>query len=236
MNPIHKSLQPNLEGRDFLLGDLHGMFDSLQSLMTREQFDPACDRIISVGDLVDRGPDSVRALRLLEKPWFHAVLGNHERMMLDTVFDGASAFMWRGNGGEWADDFDPAILRRIAEPARDMPVAITLALADGRRIGIIHAQYPLDDWKFIEREEIGHEELATLVWGRSVIYLGEADETAGVDLTVHGHTPVDSPTRLGDALFIDTGCVYGGALTLIEVGRALDISQSPSVRFRAVSK
>ena len=236
MNPIHKSLPQNLEGRDFLLGDLHGMFDTLQSLMTIEGFDPTADRVISVGDLIDRGPDSVRALRLLEKPWFHAVLGNHERMMLDTVFDGATALMWRGNVGEWADDFDLASLRRIAEPAREMPVAITLELANARRIGIVHAQYPLADWKFVEREEIGFEELATLVWGRSVIHSGEADDTAGVALTVHGHTPVDVPTRLGNALFIDTGCVYGGPLTLIEAERALDISQSPSVRFRAPSK
>lgn len=39
--------------------------------------------MLSVGDLVDRGPDSIGCLKLLEAPWFHAVMGNHEQLLLN---------------------------------------------------------------------------------------------------------------------------------------------------------
>ena len=72
-------------GRDFVVGDLHGCIDHFERLLDQIEFDAEKDRMFSVGDLVDRGPDSMACLRLLKEPWFHAVLGNHEDMMLDAV-------------------------------------------------------------------------------------------------------------------------------------------------------
>jgi hypothetical protein len=76
-------LPTNKTGRDFVLGDLHGTTDLLRALMEYVAFDPDKDRIFSVGDLIDRGEDSPGGLALLLEPWFHAVLGNHEDMMMD---------------------------------------------------------------------------------------------------------------------------------------------------------
>ena len=77
---VHHS--PNTQGRDFIVGDLHGCANMLLVLLDHVHFDHATDRVFSVGDLVDRGPDSEGCLGLLEHQWFHAVLGNHDAMLM----------------------------------------------------------------------------------------------------------------------------------------------------------
>jgi serine/threonine protein phosphatase 1 len=48
----------NTAGRDLIVGDIHGCFARLQVALDELGFDPERDRLFSVGDLVDRGPDS----------------------------------------------------------------------------------------------------------------------------------------------------------------------------------
>ncbi|MGC9216946.1 metallophosphoesterase [Acidithiobacillus sp.] len=85
MNPRVIAHPANLQGRDFIVGDLHGHPDVLRRLMDHVGFDYDMDRLFSVGDLVDRGPNSAGALDLLEAPWFYPVLGNHDAMLLATL-------------------------------------------------------------------------------------------------------------------------------------------------------
>lgn len=66
-----------------MVGDLHGHRHLLEDELDRIGFNPTRDRVLSGGDLIDRGPDSLGTLELLEEPWFHAVLGNHELMLLN---------------------------------------------------------------------------------------------------------------------------------------------------------
>ncbi|MBK8993858.1 MAG: metallophosphoesterase [Gammaproteobacteria bacterium] len=75
-------MPPNRRGRDFVVGDLHGYLGALQDALARAGFDPGCDRLFSTGDLIDRGPDSPGCAALLGEPWFYAVRGNHEDMLL----------------------------------------------------------------------------------------------------------------------------------------------------------
>lgn len=72
----------NTTGRDFIVGDLHGCTNMLMALLDHVHFDPSADRVFSVGDLVDRGSDSEGCLALLESHWFHAVLGDHDAMLM----------------------------------------------------------------------------------------------------------------------------------------------------------
>lgn len=81
------TLPVNTQGTDYVMGDLHGCYSLLQAALDTVNFDPARDRLFSVGDLVDRGPDSLKCLQLLKQPWFYAVLGNHERMLMDFFVD-----------------------------------------------------------------------------------------------------------------------------------------------------
>lgn len=79
---VIKKISANLDGRDFVVGDLHGCFDELGKLLEHVKFDPNQDRLFCTGDLIDRGPKSLDCLSLLSKKWFFSVLGNHEDLLL----------------------------------------------------------------------------------------------------------------------------------------------------------
>ena len=76
-------INPNVDGRDFVVGDLHGCYDELICLLEHVHFNYEQDRVFCVGDLIDRGPKSEDCLKLLREPWFFSSLGNHESMYLD---------------------------------------------------------------------------------------------------------------------------------------------------------
>jgi len=154
LTPLIRYLPANGLGRDFAVGDLHGCRQMLDALLAKVRFDPAIDRLFSVGDLVDRGPDSIGCLALLKEPWFHAVRGNHETMLLDYLW----SFMQYGiplrrterhefllNGGEWiyrqydfTDDTLHDELAAVLPLVRQLPLLI--AVGEGaERFNIVHA-------------------------------------------------------------------------------------------------
>ncbi|RVU38602.1 hypothetical protein EOI86_04805 [Hwanghaeella grinnelliae] len=205
----------NTVGTDYIVGDVHGCHDMLMDALSGLSFEPGYDRLFSVGDLIDRGPASLSCLRLIREPWFFAVLGNHEQMMLETP-DGGDDSMWFRNGGDWyarltADE------RREADSLKTdlaaLPRRIIVEDKAGNRIGVSHAQPHGPEFSARMDNRSAYE----LVWGRSVIHSRRPYDMNDVDLTVHGHTPVDRVTPVGRHLFIDTGAVYGGKLSVLTV-------------------
>lgn len=79
--------EANMTGRDFVVGDLHGCVEHLRVLLRHVGFDESADRLFSVGDLVDRGPDTPGSLELLKAPWFYPVMGNHDAMLLAVLME-----------------------------------------------------------------------------------------------------------------------------------------------------
>lgn len=82
------------------VGDIHGDYQLLQSRLHQLSFCPETDLLISVGDNIDRGPESLNVLRLLNQPWFISVKGNHEAMALE-AFETGDGNMWLASGGDW---------------------------------------------------------------------------------------------------------------------------------------
>lgn len=200
----------------FVVGDIHGCYQSLLDVLDARRFDRQTDLLISVGDLIDRGPDSLACLSLLDEPWFTAVCGNHEQMAREALGEG-NDWLWTQNGGSWYSALDDARKRlaaeRIAQTA-SLPLVIDVQLGD-RDYVIAHADYPADDYAF--GKAVDEDEL---VWGRNRItraMAGEGNKIAGARLFIFGHTPLRKPLIFFNQLYIDTGAVFGGRLTLIEL-------------------
>jgi serine/threonine protein phosphatase 1 len=124
-------------GRIFVVGDMHGMVHALEDLLTTAGFDPDCDLVWSLGDLIDRGPYSHRCLELLNLPWFRAVRGNHEQLMLESNGDYGTWLQWTINGGEWSLGY-PWDAEELVERLDSLPWAADLVTAAGR-FGLVHA-------------------------------------------------------------------------------------------------
>ncbi len=151
MSTLHTQIPANERGRDFIIGDLHGCLDLLEAEMARHQFDPSVDRMFSVGDLADRGPDAMGCLRLLNQPWFYAVRGNHEDMLLGYLppsgssikpSPGAGALLMR-NGGAWVDALSIDEMMEIRDTLLPKIAALPYVITVGQgetRFNVAHAE------------------------------------------------------------------------------------------------
>lgn len=217
----------NDSGRDFVVGDIHGMFDHLRMLLEGIEFDASRDRVFSVGDLVDRGPQSHEALDWLAKPWFHACRGNHEQFAIDSE-DPEQHELWvRHNGGEWWLDIESADQDEFRTRFRALPMAMEVATATGV-VGVVHADVPpFLGWdQFMELLEQNNRD-ATLyaMWSRNRI--SGASTTmpvgGGVERVYCGHTPTRKTVQVDNVYYIDTGAAYvyegytEAHLTLVEI-------------------
>ncbi|MBX9754796.1 MAG: metallophosphoesterase [Pseudomonadaceae bacterium] len=194
----------NTAGRDLAVGDIHGHFTRLQAALDAVGFDPAVDRLFSVGDLVDRGPDSIDVdCWVLRRPWFHAVRGNHEQMTIER------SDMHFLNGGAWFCGLSSVDQDCYAVILADLPLAIEIETLSGV-VGVVHADIPRDDWAFLVAglkaggPEAVHIE-AMCQWSRRRIDQFDESGVSGIRAVICGHTPVRSPVVLGNVYHIDTG-------------------------------
>ena len=213
----------NTAGRDFIVGDIHGCFLQLELQLERIGFDPAVDRLFSVGDLVDRGQESWRAVEFLNKPWFHAVMGNHEQMLAMFLAGEIHPAMYERNGGSWAIAGHAKRSDDLAEMAQlflQLPLAIELETAEGM-VCIVHATCDYAHWdhfKAAVQRDDSHGESAVMnaIWGRGRFEGSMCGPVQGVRAVVCGHTPGRDIRVLDNLHFIDTGCCFGGKLTVID--------------------
>jgi len=96
-------LEKTLDSGDniWVIGDIHGQFLTLKKLISKLNLGEN-DKIISLGDLIDRGPDSSSVLQLFhDDSMFHFIRGNHEDMMINCLRQNKDNFWesWFRKGG-----------------------------------------------------------------------------------------------------------------------------------------
>jgi len=227
--------------RTILVGDVHGCLDELDALLRECSHDERTDRVVLVGDLVNKGPKSAECVREARMRGYSAVRGNHddaalfaherrERGRRDGTADrGADKY-------EYVDGFDAADLRFL----RELPYTLTL---EGEGVLVVHAgvvpgvplpvQEPAHMYTMRNLVRFGgaadaEEEppsVAPLVWeARSSPDEGIAWATAwqpdeanfpGVRHIVFGHDAKRGLQQTEHVTGLDTGCCYGKRLTAL---------------------
>lgn len=225
--PLVARYDVNASGRDFVVGDLHGMFAHLRALLDGVGFKPEADRLFSVGDLIDRGPASKDSLQWLRQPWFHACRGNHEQFAIDST-DPEQFEIWvRQNGGEWWLDLGTNEQTLLREAFQQLPMAMEVATRSGA-VGIVHADVPPGlTWdRFVTLLEAGDDDAAFYaLWSRGRIQgiAGAKPISGRVERVYCGHTPTRGTVKIDNVWFIDTGAVYcyegfrEARLTMVEI-------------------
>lgn len=221
----------NRHGNDYVVGDIHGCLTVLKQRLQEISFDTNKDRLFSVGDLTDRGPESHFILELRDEPWFIPIRGNHEQMLID-YYTNPHIKENHGNlkpshGQAWFLGCSEMRQQAFIEWFKSMPHVIEVGTVDGGRVGIVHGEVPYEyDWKQITSDEVLNDAYVqnALVWSRTRINRGLPYVIEGVDQIICGHNVVDGVTELGNVMYIDTGCVYkeigeypSGKLTVVKI-------------------
>ncbi|MEI9854666.1 protein-serine/threonine phosphatase [Enterobacter mori] len=207
-----------IEGKNWrhvwVVSDIHGCYQWLMDALKRRHFNPYEDLLISVGDIIDRGPDCVKCLQLMDEKWFRAVRGNHEQMALDAIENNDFA-LWMSNGGIWFSALeDKRNALRLLNACRDLPHIIEITCANGLNV-IAHADYPAET--YVWNKPVS---LQRVLWDRDRLMgfmVGKGQGIQGADHFWFGHTPLDKRYDFNNLHYIDTGAVFDGFLTLVQL-------------------
>lgn len=139
----------------YAIGDIQGCHDSLQRLLTACAFDPARDRLWLVGDLVNRGPQSLATLRFVKSlgPAAITVLGNHDLYLLMVAEGGAKL---RGKDDTLQDILDAPDRDELLDWVRHLPLCHV-----ENDTCLVHAGL-LPGWTIERARELAHEVEAAL--------------------------------------------------------------------------
>ena len=222
----YRKVKANAAGRDFVVGDVHGMFDSVERALAKVDFDPERDRLFCVGDLIDRGPRSRDVVQFLAQPFVHAVCGNHEDALLQ-VHSGSEppeGEVWI-TGAEWWQELPKPERRAVVAKLKKLPLVIEVDTPRGN-VAFLHADVPRGlRWpEFVaalknEPDTVRH----TVLWGRARIKREDDVGVLGIGRVFVGHTPQSGGLRrFGNVYAIDTGAVFGwlgmgGHLTCVNI-------------------
>jgi serine/threonine protein phosphatase 1 len=219
MAELIKHFARNTKGKDYVVGDIHGMFKDLYILLVSINFDFENDRLFSVGDLCDRGPNSPDVINWLNYPWFFPIMGNHEQIILLYESNRYNDKDLLSVGGEWWLSLDKKLKKIIVDAYKNLPIAIEVETEDGL-VGIIHAHCPHADWNKLSDLFTGMNSVKMInkaLW--SLDSRVHKDIIKNVKAVVVGHVTQSDYIINGNVHLIDTGAVYPqGQFTILELG------------------
>lgn len=197
-------------GRLYAIGDIHGCWQELD-LMLNHLSPAKDDRVLLMGDLVNRGPDSKRVLEIARHVKALALLGNHEVRLLAYQSlrdpDMLKPYDWITLSALGDDEWDymHQMKRYHYEPAHD-----TIFVHGGFMPNVPWRQQTIST---VTRIQVVTQE------GEPAKRSEAPDGTPwytlwpGPSFVVYGHTPRASIVRTNLTLGLDTGCVHGNYLT-----------------------
>lgn len=200
----------------WVVGDIHGCYSLLQSRLTEIGFCREKDLLISVGDNIDRGPENMDVLRLLNEPWFISVMGNHEAMALE-AFATQDGNMWLGNGGAWFFDLTSAEQQEAIElllTFHQRPHIIEVENERGKYV-IAHADYPGTQYHFAKAIDLN-----SVMWSVARVLQsleGNSTTIRGADHFIFGHMIFDHRQTFANQHYIDTGSATSGRLSFFQI-------------------
>lgn len=209
--------------RTIIVGDIHGCIDEFDELLKTISYNKENIRLICLGDLIDRGPDSVGAIRKARELNLESVMGNHEHKFLK----------WYKSSGSRADvydkhkhytEFNDQDIEYIFQMSNFIKIDNTIVVHAGLKPGIslsaqkkddlFYLRYTDLDGNFISLKKIfkaGKEALGAHFW---------TEFWKGPESVIYGHNvhSLSEPfiEEVSPEIFcygIDTGCCFGGHLT-----------------------
>ncbi len=203
----------------FAIGDIHGCLGKLEQMIAAIDFDEKRDSLVFIGDYIDRGPDSkgvvdyVIDLKIRAKKVM-CLQGNHEQMLLNYICRGEDKDLFLFNGGR-------ATLASYGVGELGDGKAITLPDNHMEFFQSLLPYYETEKNIFVHaglRPGVSLEEQKSedLYWIRDEFIDSSYDFGKVV---VFGHTRMVRPLIQPNKIGIDTGAVYGGFLTCVELPR-----------------
>src|SRR4030042_436784 len=210
-------------GRLFAISDIHGCFDTFHEMVVRVIDLKKSDRLILLGDYIDRGWQSREVTDFiidLKNKGFDVtpLRGNHEQMLIDSWNDPSEFPLWQMNSGDTTlFSFGIREVREMDEQYIDFFNGLEFYLEAGKFI-FVHAG-------FNDYEADPFSDRHTMIWECSSSYKNPLLQGKRI---IHGHRPktIEHVKKListnSDVIPIDTGCVYDqetgyGNLSALEV-------------------
>jgi serine/threonine protein phosphatase 1 len=219
--------------RTLAIGDIHGCSQALRALLDAVKPTPE-DEIVTLGDYVDRGPDSYgvieQLLGLHRTGRLVALLGNHEEMMLAARGGWEAARGWLACGGaeslaSYSPLGDAGKLGDVPDEHWHFLEMVCVAWHETRTHIFVHAnahpEVPLDEQPdYMLRWETISREMSAPHCSGKVLVCGHTQQRSGL------------PLNLGHAVCIDTWAYGKGWLTCLDVttGRIWQANQAGRVR------
>ncbi len=198
----------------FAIGDIHGCFDKLVSLMDKIDIDFDHDTLVFMGDYIDRGPSSFEVVEYLidlgkRAPNVIFLKGNHEDM-LERYLAGPDKHTYLINGGRQTLE---SYMEQNQEDGPPIP---------GHHLEFFESLvlfYETDKYIFAhaglrENIPIHMQDPDDMLWIRNDFIQSDYDFGKQV---IFGHTPFLEPLIRPNKIGIDTGAVYGHMLTCVKL-------------------
>lgn len=215
--------------RTFVVSDIHGMYDLLMERLDEVGFNKETDQLISVGDLVDRGPDSIKCVDLIDEPWFVGLMGNHEHMCLGAIhWLGQVNYAHIVHGGEWLYDLPQKRMVEVVSKLLTQKRYLELDV-EGKRVLLCHADVPHNV------SDVNEVDDGVLYWSSDSAFSVDNARVENYDFVIHGHTIIHTMTNVNytydaqgnswvvkaNRIFIDGGAYKSKKLNVIEITELL---------------